>query len=60
MFGPEIPIRVYLPNGEVLLIHRLGLSVAVAEHPDALRVERADTQPMPSCVTCPNISGAFY
>lgn len=60
MTYPTIPVRIYLANGEVLVIRRIGLSAAVAEYPQALRVERADVEPLPACVNCPQIAGAFW
>lgn len=55
-----IPVRIYLPDGAVHVIERIGLSAAVAEYPQALRVERADVEPLPACVGCKQIAGMFY
>jgi hypothetical protein len=46
----EIPIRVFMEDGTVHLIRRVSLSVAIAELPDAVRVERADKRQPPQIV----------
>lgn len=38
----RIPLRLTWGCGHTSIIYRLGLSVAAAEHPDAIRIERAD------------------
>lgn len=60
MSYPTIPVRIYLASGEVLVIRRIGLSAAVAEYPQALRVERADVEQLPACVGCKQIAGMFW
>ena len=44
---PTVPLRVYMEDGSVHLLRRIGLSVAAAEHPDAVRIERADKRQPP-------------
>jgi hypothetical protein len=43
----EVPIRVYMEDGTLHVLRRIGLSVAAAEHPDAVRIERADKRQPP-------------
>lgn len=45
-----MPIRVFLEDGTIHLLRRVGLSVACAEHPDAVRIERADKRQPPPVV----------
>lgn len=45
-----VPIRVFMEDGTMHLIRRVGLSVACAEHPDAVRLERADKRQPPPVV----------
>lgn len=46
-----VPIRVFMEDQTTIhLIRRVGLSVACAEFPDAVRIERADKQQPPLVV----------
>ena len=64
MTPPRIPlrhIRVTLPDGTVQAIERIGLSVAAAEYPQALRIELVGHVGLPRlpCPDCPH-RGSFW
>ena len=47
---PEYPFRVFMPDGTIHLLRRIGPSQVCAEYPDFVRLERADRKQPPALI----------
>ena len=47
---PEYPFRVFMPDGKIHLLRRIGPSQVCAEYPDFVRLERADRKQPPALI----------
>jgi hypothetical protein len=50
----EFPFRVFMEDGTIHLLKRVGISCVAAEHPDAVRWERADKTQPPALIEIDN------